>query len=110
IARSASPLSCTAPFRSAKAMDLYEFATDSGGPAVRLNWLIPNEGANLEDMILRHQVSVGFLILEPETLPAMEDQLAVLLSRTPDVQWIAVMTPGMLACSRAFDLVSHYCC
>ncbi len=94
----------------AKAMALFECLSELDGLASHVNWLIPKAGADLEEMIHRRQISVGFLILEPETLPAQEDQLTKLLARTPDVQWVAVLAPGMLAYPRAFELVSHYCC
>lgn len=93
-----------------KAMDLYDCLAELGEVARRFNWLLPKAGENLEELVLRHQVCVGFLVLDSDTSPAMEQQLATVLSRTPEVQWIAVLAPARLACPDTFELVSHYCC
>lgn len=94
----------------AKAMDLFECLGGRGGVAGRFNWLLPKAGMPLEDMILRYQVKVGFLILDPEELSVRKEAWSHLLSRTDTVQWIAVLAPGALASPDIYELVSRYCC
>src|SRR5690606_2863853 len=93
-----------------KSLDLFDSLADLCEVARLSKWLLTWTGENLEDLLLRPQVCVGFHVLDSYTSLAMEHQLATVLSRSSEVQWIAVLAPARLACPDTFELVSYYCC